>query len=107
MSNTEFDEQDSDIAVETAKPKLKEPPKFAVILHNDDYTTWEFVIEVLQKFFKKTQDEAMLITMKVHQEGFGVAGIYPQQIAETKASQANEYARASGFPLKATAEPQP
>lgn len=92
------------IAIQTAKPKLKKPPQFAVILHNDDYTTMEFVIEVLTKFFKKTHEEAITITMKVHHEGKGVAGIYSREIAETKSAQVNDYAKANGHPLKSTAE---
>jgi ATP-dependent Clp protease adaptor protein ClpS len=89
---------------ETAKPKLKEPGRFAVLLHNDDFTTMEFVILVLQKFFKKNHDEAYAITMKVHHEGRGVAGIFSSEIAETKAAQVNDFAKESRFPLKASTE---
>jgi ATP-dependent Clp protease adaptor protein ClpS len=96
--------QESDIAVQESDPQLKEPAKFAVLLHNDDYTTMEFVIEVLQKFFHKTTQEAMEITLKVHHEGKGLAGIYGFQIAETKVSQVNEYAQSNGYPLKSSAQ---
>ncbi|MCM2323436.1 MAG: ATP-dependent Clp protease adapter ClpS [Oligoflexia bacterium] len=96
---------DSDVAVEEGRPELKEPPKYAVLLHNDDYTTMEFVTEVLQAFFKKSQAEAVQIMLRVHQQGRGVAGIYGRDIAETKAVQVNEYARARGYPLLCTAEP--
>lgn len=99
----EFEDGGS-IAVDAARPKLKEPPKWAVLLHNDDYTTMEFVIEVLLKFFRKTQEEAMSIMLKVHTEGKGVAGIYSRDIAETKAQQVSEYAKAHGHPLLCTAE---
>lgn len=95
----------SGVAVEEGRPKLKEPPKYAVILHNDDYTTMEFVVEILQRYFRKSPEDAVRITLKVHQEGRGVAGIYTHQIAETKVSQVSEYARSKGYPLKATAEP--
>src|SRR6185437_11424649 len=80
-------------AVADAIPRLKEPKHYAVLLHNDDYTTMEFVTEILQRFFHKTGDEAVRIMLKVHHEGKGVAGIYTYQIAETKVAQVHEYAR--------------
>lgn len=85
--------------------EVKEPPKMAVLLHNDDYTTMEFVIEVLIRFFKRTPEESVKIMLSVHEQGSGVAGIYPNEIAETKVGQVTEYAQASGFPLRATLEP--
>ena len=93
-----------DVAVQDAKPKLGNPRKFAVLIHNDDYSTMDFVVEVLCKFFAKTTDEAVKITMKVHHEGRGLAGIYTFQIAETKAAQVGEYARSHGHPLRASIE---
>ncbi|MBC7691467.1 MAG: ATP-dependent Clp protease adaptor ClpS [Methylotenera sp.] len=94
------------IAVEEVRnPELKEPRKYAVLLHNDDYTTMEFVIDVLKRFFRKTEQEAMEITMRVHHAGSGLAGIYSYDIAETKVSQVIEYARDNGHPLKSTMEP--
>ena len=98
-------EQENGVAVETARPKVASPPKFAVVLHNDDYTTMEFVVEVLQRYFSKTQEEAMQIMLRVHEDGRGVAGLYSHQIAETKAAQVQEYAKSRGFPLKCTVEP--
>jgi ATP-dependent Clp protease adaptor protein ClpS len=95
---------DGYVAVEEAPPRLKEPKHFAVMLHNDDYTTMEFVTEVLQRFFHKTGEEAVQIMLKVHQEGKGIAGIYTYQIAETKVAQVHEYARSKDFPLKCTIE---
>ncbi len=102
-----FEEEQSggDVALEDGRPKPKEPRRFAVLLHNDDYTTMEFVIQVLRKFFRKTQEEALEITMKVHHEGRGLAGIYTSDIAETKVAQVEEYSRSNGFPLRASAEP--
>ena len=85
--------------------EIKEPPKMAVLLHNDDYTSMEFVIEVLIRFFKRTAEESVKIMLSVHERGSGVAGIYPAEIAETKVNQVMEYAKASGFPLRATVEP--
>ena len=99
------EQSDTGAAIEEGRPRLKEPPQYAVLLHNDDYTTMEFVIEVLQRFFRKNHDQAMEITMKVHHEGRGVAGVFEAQIAETKAAQVNEYARSRNFPLKASTEP--
>ena len=101
------DEGGSGTAVDEGRPKLKEPMRYAVILHNDDYTTMEFVIEVLMRFFRKTHEESMQITLRVHHEGKGLAGIYGHQIAETKAAQVAEYAKAQGFPLKASIEEVP
>lgn len=104
-SNFPDGEEEGEVALDEAIPDLKEPNPYAVILHNDDYTTMEFVIEVLMKFFRKSHEEAMKITLAVHHQGRGVAGIFDYQIAETKAAQVNEYARANGHPLKASAEP--
>ena len=92
-------------AIADADPRLKEPKHYAVVLHNDDYTTMEFVTEILQRFFRKTGEEAVQIMLKVHQQGKGIAGIYTYQIAETKVAQVHEYARSKGFPLKCTLEP--
>lgn len=94
---------ESDIAIED-EVEWSEPGKYAVILHNDDYSTMEFVIEVLTKFFKKSMDEAMHIMLKVHHEGKGVAGIYSLEIAETKVSEVTAYAKTHEQPLKCTYE---
>ena len=101
----EDEESQGDVAVDTADPIVKEPPKYAVILHNDDYTTMEFVIEVLQRFFQKTHEEATRIMLSVHHQGKGVAGIYSFEIAETKVMQVTKHARQNGHPLMCTAEP--
>lgn len=85
--------------------EIKEPGKSVVLLHNDDYTTMDFVLEVLQRFFKKTHDEAMAIMLSVHHNGQGVAGIYPTDIAETKVLQVTQYAKSHGYPLRVTCEP--
>ena len=97
--------RESDVAVQSVRPKLKEPRRFAVILMNDDYTTMEFVLEVLESFFHKSETEAHAIMLKVHQEGRGVAGVYPFDIAETKADQVHDAARERGFPLRCLVEP--
>jgi len=101
------DEHDGDghIAVKISKPKVAEPPRYAVFLHNDDYTTMEFVVEVLTIDFSRPYQEAMGLMLKVHEEGKAVAGIYSFEIAESKVAKVTEKARASGFPLKLTLEP--
>lgn len=82
------------------KKKLKKPPMYAVLLMNDDYTTMEFVIHVLQKFFEKSEDEAMKIMLHVHEKGHGVCGIYTREVAETKAARVVQYAQEHSFPLQ-------
>ncbi len=79
-------------------------PMFHVILHNDDYTTFEFVIEVLTRIFRKSEDEAEQITMNVHKKGHGVAGTYPREVADMKVSQVHQMAQAAGYPLRATVQ---
>lgn len=98
-------ESEGGVALAEAIPKLKEPPYYAVILHNDDYTSMEFVVEVLRKFFRKSEAESQKIMFQVHQLGKGVAGVYHLEIAETKASQVIHYARSHGFPLLCSTEP--
>jgi ATP-dependent Clp protease adaptor protein ClpS len=82
----------------------REPPLFKVILHNDDYTTMEFVVAVLVEIFHKSAEEAALIMLSVHEKGVGVCGIYPRELAETKAALVRARARRKGFPLKCTLE---
>lgn len=99
-------ETDVDVS-QDAKSRLKPPPHYAVILHNDDYTTMEFVLEVLKRFFRKTEEDAMHVMLKVHHEGQGIAGVYSLEIAETKVAQVQQLAESRGFPLKCTVEPAP
>jgi ATP-dependent Clp protease adaptor protein ClpS len=96
---------DAGVAVEEGRPKLKEPRTYAVLLHNDDYTTMEFVTEVLTTFFHKTENEAQRVMLAVHHQGQGVAGVYSFEIAETKVAQVEDAARSRNFPLKCTLEP--
>lgn len=84
--------------------ELREPPLYRVILHNDDYTTMDFVVEILCRIFHKSQEEAFRIMMAVHERGSGDCGIYPVEVAETKVSIVHERARAAGFPLRCTLE---
>lgn len=88
--------------VNTAKPKP--PSMYKVILLNDDYTPMEFVVEVIQRFFNKSREQATQIMLKVHTEGAGVCGVYPQDIAETKLNQVVGFAREHQHPLQCTME---
>lgn len=88
------------------KKRVKRPRRFKVLLHNDDYTTMEFVIYVLQQHFGKNSDEAYAIMLKVHHEGVGVCGVYTYEIAETKVQKVSREARANGHPLLCTFEPE-
>ena len=90
---------DNEIEIE-----LNEPKKFKVIMLNDNYTTMEFVIEVLVNIFKKNQKEATDLTLKIHEKGSAICGIYPYEIALTKIKQVEYNARKAGFPLKAVIE---
>jgi len=83
---------------------VKEPPLYKVLLLNDDYTTMEFVVEVLMFVFHKNVEEATQIMLNVHQKGAGVCGFYPLEIAETKVDTVDALAREKGFPLKCTLE---
>jgi ATP-dependent Clp protease adaptor protein ClpS len=91
------------IATETKK-KVEKPPRFKVLLHNDDYTTMDFVVMVLKSVFHKTDEDAYAIMLAVHISGVGVAGVYPFEIAEAKVNKATELARASQYPLLCTME---
>lgn len=97
------EEQESGVA--TAK-KVKRPVRYKVLLHNDDYTTMEFVIYVLQKHFGKNFEEATAIMMKVHQDGVGICGVYTYEVAETKAKKVEKDAKDNGHPLLCTIEPE-
>lgn len=89
---------------EDIKTVLKKPKFYKVLVHNDDYTTMEFVIEVLVKVFKKSAPEATKIMYDVHKKGIGIAGVYTYDIANTKIAQANHIIEESGFPLKLSIE---
>ncbi len=79
-------------------------PMFRVVLYNDDYTTFDFVISILMQVFRKSEQEAVRITMHVHQRGKGVAGTYPREIAEMKVREVHQLAEAAGYPLRAGIE---
>ena len=90
--------------LEKASERVKEPDLYRVILHNDDYTTMEFVIRVLETVFHKTAVEAAQIMLHVHRNGIGLAGVYTREIAETKTEKVLELSRQNEFPLQCTME---
>ena len=88
------------------KVRIAEPRLYKVIFHNDDFTTMEFVTDVLRVVFNKAAEEAVVLMMKVHREGIAVIGVYSYDVAMTKASMATSMARKEGFPLNITCEPE-
>lgn len=92
--------------LERPREKMKKPPMYKVLLHNDDYTTMEFVVYVLRAVFFKPPAEADQIMMNVHRQGVGIAGIYPFEVAEAKVEKVTRLARARQFPLRLTLEPE-
>ena len=86
------------------EPEVKEPPLYQVILLNDDYTPMEFVVDVIQKVFKKSHDEATKIMLQIHTEGIGICGIFPLEIAETKMNQVLNLSKESQHPLQCIIE---
>ena len=101
LSNDKDAEREGAIseALATEELEVKPPPLFRVILLNDDYTPMEFVVDILCKFFSLSVESATGVMLKVHTEGKGVCGVFPKEIAETKAVLVNEYARESEHPL--------
>lgn len=100
MGNYDHDEE---VLTET-KEKLEKPPMYKVLLHNDDFTTMEFVVFVLNRVFKRSEAESVVIMLKVHNEGVGVAGIYSYEVAKMKAEKAMNMAKAQEFPFLCTVE---
>ena len=96
-------ETESD-ADEDVQEVVKEPSMFKVLLINDDYTTMEFVVDVLMQVFNKSFEAATAIMLNVHQKGVGVCGVYPLEVAETKIETVHSLARENGFPLRCTLE---
>ncbi len=96
--------QDSEIAVQEARPKLKRPSLYRVILNNDDYTPMDFVVEILESFFNINIETATRIMLDVHKSGKGVCGTFSREIAETKVAQVNNYSRENQHPLLCTME---
>lgn len=95
---------DRDVAVEEARPKLKRPPMYRVILINDDYTPMEFVVEVLETVFGMERSRATRVMLEVHTRGKGICGVYTYEIAETKVAQVTKIAQQQQHPLLCTME---
>ena len=106
MSDLPHEDHEGEVVVQTARPELKRPPLYAVVLMNDDYTPMDFVIEVLEHYFSMDFEQASQVMLTVHYEGKGTAGIYPRDIAETKANQVNNYARSQSHTLLCLIEPE-
>jgi ATP-dependent Clp protease adaptor protein ClpS len=100
----ETERQDGDLAVEQARPKLKRPPMYKVLLLNDDYTPMEFVVHVLEQFFGMNREKATQVMLHVHTRGMGVCGVFSKDVAETKVAQVNDHSRANQHPLLCTLE---
>ena len=86
------------------RSKVQEPSLYKVLLHNDDYTSMEFVVAILEKVFQKSVAEASRIMLNVHQEGVGIAGVYTREICETKVAVVHDLARQSEYPLRCSIE---
>lgn len=99
----QFDD-DTGTATTTEKPRLQKPPLYKVVLINDDYTPMDFVVEVLRSFFDMNIEKATQVMLKVHTEGKGVCGVFSKDVAETKATQVNEYSRECEQPLLCSVE---
>lgn len=105
MSGFEDDiDRDDGLALEEAKPKLKRPSMYKVILLNDDYTPMEFVVHILEKFFSMTREQSVQVMLQIHTKGIGICGTFTREIAETKVSQVNEFSNKSQHPLQCTME---
>tara|TARA_B100001778_G_C18115052_1_gene417979 strand:- start:123 stop:446 length:324 start_codon:yes stop_codon:yes gene_type:complete len=101
-SNNKNDVEGS--VIEKTEPKTKKPPMYKVILLNDDFTPMEFVVHVLEKFFKIGREKAIEIMLDVHQKGLAIVGVYSNEVAETKVSQVMNHARKNQHPLQCTME---
>jgi Uncharacterized conserved protein len=104
MSRLPRHKNDDGLVLDQARPKLKRPPLYKVILLNDDFTPMEFVVQVLEKFFAMDRPKATQIMLHVHTRGRGVCGVFARDVAETKVVQVNEYSRRHQHPLLCTME---
>lgn len=106
MSDQKQIQRTGGVAVDEVQPRLKKPTLYRVILVNDDYTPMEFVVLVLQRFFRKGHEEAVQIMLNVHTRGSGVCGVFTAEIAETKVRQVLSFSRDNKHPLQCTMEPE-
>jgi len=93
-----------DVATETEED-VKPPPMYRVLMHNDDYTTMDFVVGILMSIFGKEAEDAVRIMLNVHQNGYGVCGVYTEDIASTKIATVHSRAQSAGYPLRCSMEP--
>jgi ATP-dependent Clp protease adaptor protein ClpS len=105
MADTPRHEEESGVAVETRK-KVRRPQLYRVLIHNDDYTTQDFVVFVLKTIFHHSDEMAFQIMLHVHTRGIGVAGLFPYETAEAKSERVHTLARENEFPLKSSIEPE-
>jgi len=99
-------QQSDGLVVQEARPQIKKPQLYKVILLNDDYTPMEFVVRVLERFFHKNREEATHIMLHVHQKGMGICGVFTREVAETKVRQVMLFAAENQHPLQCTMEPE-
>lgn len=104
MSKEQYHDEDDGLLLEEAKPELKEPPLYNVLLLNDDFTPMEFVVLVLESIFSHHREQATRIMLNVHTKGKGICGTFTRDIAETKTAQVNDFARENNHPLLCTME---
>lgn len=97
-------EDEGEAVVETSRPKTKQPPLYKVVVHNDDFTPMEFVVDVLMTYFSLNREQSVQVMLTVHTRGKAVAGTFTAQIAETKVAMVNDHARAHQHPLLCTME---
>lgn len=103
---TDFN-HDTDVSVRTRqRNEVRVPKRYKVLLHNDHYTSMEFVIMILESVFRKSKTESVDIMLSVHNSGIGVAGVYPSAIAETKIKTVHDTAERDGYPLRCSMEPE-
>lgn len=105
--STRPDTSESVLTESRSEEKLEQPRMWRVLLHNDDYTTQDFVVWVLETIFHKERGEAFTIMMSVHRSGMGIAGVYTHDVAETKLKATRQLAEEHEFPLLVTMEPEP
>lgn len=96
--------QREELPVAESEEKTEQPPLFRVLLHNDDYTTMDFVVHVLQTIFNMAEDQAIQVMLNVHVKGIGIAGVYTYEVAEMKVARTTAMAREQEFPLLVTME---
>jgi len=100
----EYSPEEEEEVISDTRDEIDEPPMYKVLLHNDDYTTMEFVIEILMLVFKKSPEKSVEIMLNVHRKGIGICGVYTYEVSETKVNTVYALARENGFPLKCTME---